>query len=150
MKEIKDKSLEFVLRYYQTNKFDTQEALRKVMPAKTVPLWRKWAVAASLGAVIFGGAYAAFTTLGDAGSHEVIQLQPQAPQEPSASPARHFRFDNTPLPQVFQELGDYYGVTLTTSDMDRRLTADFDSDSLDETIQMIEQVLDINISVSQK
>lgn len=145
MKEIKDKSLEFVLRYYQAGKFDTRQAIRKVMPTKTVPLWRKWAVAASLAAVIFGGAYAAFTTLGSADGNGEIQLQQQDRKTSSAKPSHHFHFDNTPLPEVLQELGTYYGVTLTADKTDKRLTADFDSESLDETIQMIEQVLDVKI-----
>ena len=62
MKEIKDKSLEFVLHHYQTGKFDTQKALRKVSPAKVIPLWRKVAVAASFTLLLLAGAYAAFTT----------------------------------------------------------------------------------------
>lgn len=62
MKEIKDKSLEFVLHHYQTGKFDTQKALRKVSPAKVIPLWRKVAVAASFTLLLLAGAYAAYTT----------------------------------------------------------------------------------------
>lgn len=147
MKEIKDKRMEFVLRYYQTSKLDTQKAIQKVMPAKTVPLWRKWAVAASLAAIIFGGAYAALTTQGNAeGKQEGTELLPQNQQTPSAKTTRHFHFDNTPLPEVLKELGSYYGVTLTADKTDKRLTADFDSGSLDETLHMIEQVLDVRIT----
>ena len=147
MKEIKDKSLEFVLRYYQAGKLDTKQAIRKVMPAKAVSLWHKWAVAASLTGAIIGGAYAAFTTLNDTASSEKTQYQePQASKKTS----RHFHFDDTPLSEVLQELGSYYGLTLTADKTDKRLTADFDSDNLDETIRMIEQVLSVKIEKTKK
>lgn len=149
MKEIKDKSLEFVLRHYQAGKLDTKQAIRKVVPAKPVPLWRKWAVAASFAAVIFGGAYAAFIAAGSDSPQQEVTV-PSQQQQTADKPTRHFHFDNTPLPEVLKQLGSYYGVTLTADKADKNLTADFDSDNLDETIRMIEQVLDVKIEKTAK
>ena len=149
MKEVKDKSLEFVLHHYQSGKFDTQKALRKVSPAKVFPLWRKMAVAASFTLLLLAGAYAAYTT--------GILSQPDEPvknEQPAATTtvaqSKHFHFDNTPLPIVLKELGEYYQVSLTVDDTNKHLTADFDSDNLEQTIEMIEHVLEVKITVSKK
>lgn len=56
-------------------------------------------------------------------------------------------FDNTPLPEVLQELSKYGGGSeLTASDMSKRLTGDFSTDSIQRAIQIIEQTLDVKIS----
>lgn len=56
-------------------------------------------------------------------------------------------FDDTPLPKVLQELSKYGdGSELKASDMNKRLTGEFCTDSIQRAIQVIEQTLDIKIS----
>lgn len=150
MKEIKDKSLEFVLHHYQTGKFDTQKALRKVAPAKVIPLWRKVAVAASFTLLLLAGAYAAYTTGIFSQIEDPIKSEQPATTTTIVQTSKHFHFDNTPLPKVLKELGEHYQVTLTADKTDKHLTADFDSDNLEQTIEMIEHVLEVKITVSKK
>ena len=57
-----------------------------------------------------------------------------------------FHFDDTPLPEVLSTLSRYYHVRLTASDTGKRLTADFDADSLDNIISLVSQTLNVNIS----
>ena len=150
MKEIKDKSLEFVLHHYQHGKFDTQKALRKVAPAKVIPLWRKVAVAASFTLLLLAGAYAAFTTGFLSPAEEPVKGEQPAATTTVARAPQHFHFDNTPLPEVLKTLGDHYQAILTADKTDKHLTADFDSDNLEQTIEMIEHVLEVKITVSKK
>ena len=60
-------------------------------------------------------------------------------------PAISFHFDDTPLPEVLDHLGKWYGVKLKATDTDKHLTGDFAADSLDTIINMIEEVLDVEI-----
>lgn len=55
-------------------------------------------------------------------------------------------FDNTPLSEVLHRLSEFnHGVELKASDMNKRLTGDFTTDSISQTIRIIEQTLDIKI-----
>ena len=55
-------------------------------------------------------------------------------------------FDNTPLSKVLRQLSECNGgKKLGASDMDKRLTGDFTTDSLQQTIKIIEQTLDVKI-----
>ena len=56
-----------------------------------------------------------------------------------------FVFSNTPLQKVLDELSRYYNVRLTADNTDKRLTANFNSRSLDEIIEIIEKVLKVKI-----
>ena len=148
MKEIKDKSLKFVLRHYQTGKFDTRQAIRRVSPAKVIPLWRKVTVAASFTLLLLAGAYAAYTT--ELLPHPAESVKVVQPSTTTTPQPRHFHFDNTPLPEVLKVLGKHYHVKLTADDTSKHLTADFDSDNLEQTIEMIEHVLDVKITITRK
>lgn len=56
-------------------------------------------------------------------------------------------FDDTPLPEVLQELSKFdNGSELKASDTNKRLTGDFCTDSIQRAILIIEQTLDIKIS----
>ena len=59
---------------------------------------------------------------------------------------------DTPLDVVLDELSGYYGVTLTLEKgkPDRHLTGSFDAGDLDETIFLIEDALDVEISKGQE
>ena len=57
-----------------------------------------------------------------------------------------FHFNDTPLPEVLATLSRYYHVPLTATDTNKRLTADFDADSLDTIIGLINQTLVVSIT----
>lgn len=67
----------------------------------------------------------------------------------TASP-RRFVFDDTPLADVLSELSGHFHVTLTCDATDKRLTAEFDTDDLDEIIMVIEKSLDVRIIKKQQ
>lgn len=55
-------------------------------------------------------------------------------------------FDHTPLPEVLRRLSECHGGTaLDASDKNKSLTGDFTTDSLSQTIEIIEQTLDVKI-----
>ena len=56
-----------------------------------------------------------------------------------------FHFADAPLGDVLHTLSTYYHVRLTASDTGKRLTADFDTKSLNSIITVIEQTLDVKI-----
>ena len=56
-------------------------------------------------------------------------------------------FDNTPLQEVLHELSRYgNGLQLKATDMNKRLTGDFCTDSIPQAVQIIEQTLDVKIT----
>lgn len=65
---------------------------------------------------------------------------------PSAWATGEFRYEATPLETVLQELSAYYGVTLTTASVGKRLTGTFSTDSLDEILDLIESALDTPVN----
>lgn len=139
----------FVLRNYQENVFDPEAALRRFhqeqRPARPVA-WRRWAaVAASLLCL----AVFAAVLIWNGRSVPVVADHDKyiAPStEKVASSVASFHFDDTPLPEVLETLERHYGVQLSASDSTHHLTGDFRGQTLDEILQMIENVLDIDIT----
>ena len=76
---------------------------------------------------------------------------------PSGSPNQtawatgQMHFEDTPLTDVLADLGFYYHANLRCNHPERRLSADFHvaKDSLEEIIALIEQTLDVNISIEK-
>lgn len=54
-------------------------------------------------------------------------------------------FNATPLSEVLKTLSGRFGVKLSCEDTARLLTAEFDTDSLDEIVALIEKTLDVKI-----
>lgn len=54
-------------------------------------------------------------------------------------------FDNTPLSEVLEDLSKLSGVKYTSSDENKRLTGDFNTDSIPQVIQIIEETLGVTI-----
>lgn len=60
-------------------------------------------------------------------------------------PTHRFIFDHTPLSLVLKALSEHFHVVLTSPASDKMLTAEFDTDNLDEIIMIIEKSLDVKI-----
>ncbi len=76
---------------------------------------------------------------------------PELHEEPLPNPAAWatglFEYESTPLKDVLDELSAFYGVSLTASDYDRRLSAKFEtSSSVDEIISMIAAATETTIN----
>ena len=56
-----------------------------------------------------------------------------------------FHFNNTPLAEVLADLAQFYHVKLRASDTHKRLSGDFETDSLEEILTLIEQVLEVKV-----
>ena len=54
-------------------------------------------------------------------------------------------FANTPLSEVLEELSKLSGTRYTASDESKRLTGDFDTNSIPQVIQVIEETLGVQI-----
>ena len=58
-------------------------------------------------------------------------------------------FENTPVTDVLKELAKLSGNHYTASDASKRLTGDFETDSLPQVVQLIEETLGIRIDSSR-
>ena len=86
------------------------------------------------------------------GPGETIPVLTNHAPNPEAWATGVFDYEDTPLDVVLDELSGYYGVTLTLEKgkPDRHLTGSFDAGDLDETIFLIEDALDVEISKGQE
>lgn len=46
---------------------------------------------------------------------------------------------------VLKELSDFYGVRLATSETDKKITAEFKADDLDNILEIMEKTLEVKI-----
>lgn len=80
------------------------------------------------------------------GADRPRRTEPRTPN-PASWATRVFRYDNTPLADVLQELSACFGQSLSTDQPDRRLTGTFEGDNLDGIIALIEDALDLDIEL---
>lgn len=79
------------------------------------------------------------------GEHHPHIIAPQTPN-PVAWAVGKFVYEETPLPDVLEELSDYYHVKLTASNADKTLSAEFETnDGLDVIVSLIEESLGVKI-----
>lgn len=157
----KQKQLEdFVLNHYQQGKLDTQKALRNVrerlqqredqrQEVRIVPLWQRLChiAAAVVLVLVMVSAYAIYRSNANHQSPSATTPQPTTINQP-AQP-KSFHFDNTPINQVLAELDAYYGLQLSASDTTKHLSGDFEAESPEMLIYMIEQTLGIEVKRSE-
>lgn len=74
------------------------------------------------------------------------QLDSHTDVNTTAWATHEFHFRDAPLSDVLATLSSYYHVRLTASDTSKQLTADYDADSLDEIISLINQTLNVSIT----
>ena len=66
---------------------------------------------------------------------------------PAAWASHLFRYEDTPLSAVLQELSAQFGKDLSTDQPDRRLTGEFEGTDLREILGLIEEALDLTIYI---
>ena len=159
MKTPKDKELDFVLQHYEEKRFSPDEAMNKIgvgRPARRIALRRIVAVAASLLCLVAMAAVVSWQLGVWGGAEPVTENSQPVNAEVTATASAddkavpNFHFDDTPLPEVLAEIGQYYGVNLQASDTTRHLTGDFTGEQLDDIVESIEEVLGVNISRNGK
>lgn len=82
------------------------------------------------------------------GNDSRVDLVETATSNPAAWATGIFVYENTSIEAVIAELSHFYDVDLAVSDSTKHLTATFSTESLDDIIEVIEQVL--NVEISQK
>lgn len=79
------------------------------------------------------------------GAHHPHVVTPQTPN-PAAWAVGRFVYEKTPLTDVLKELSDYYHVKLTTTNSDKTLSAEFETDDgLEAIVSLIEASLEVKI-----
>ena len=79
------------------------------------------------------------------GEHYPHIAAPQTPN-PAAWAIGKFVYEGTPLPDVLKELSDYYHAKLTATNVDKTLSAEFETDDgLDVIVSLIEESLGVKI-----
>lgn len=77
-------------------------------------------------------------------------IQPVLVPAPTANPAAWathlFRYEDTPLSEVLQELSAQFGQTYRTDQPDRRLSGEFEGSAPEEILSLIEEALDLTIT----
>ena len=81
-----------------------------------------------------------------AGAPRPVVSTPQT-GNPAAWASHLFRYQDTPLSEVLQELSSNFGWTLSTDQPDRRLTGEFEGTDLQEILPLIEDALNLTISI---
>lgn len=140
-----DPELRFVAHHYRKGLFSPEKAMKQLkQPARRIPMLRWVAVAASM---LCLAVFAVIVTWQAA--NPTVPAKSPSPaatdQHTLAQPTVSFHFDDAPLPEVLDHLGKWYGVKLKATDTEKHLTGDFAADSLDNIINMIEDVLDVEI-----
>ncbi len=151
---------DFVLSHYQHGKLDAQQALQNVkerlqqeehhqQKARTAPLWQRLrhVAAAVVLVLVMVSAYAIYRSSANHQSSTPSTPQPTAITQ-SAQP-KSFHFDDTPINQVLAELDAYYDLQLSASDTTKHLSGDFEAESPEMLIDMIEQTLGIEVKRSE-
>lgn len=64
---------------------------------------------------------------------------------PSAWAENVFVYNDAPVMDVLKELSDFYGVRLATSETDKKITAEFKADDLNNILEIMEKTLEVKI-----
>ena len=150
MKEIKDKELEFVAKFYDHDRYDPEKAIAKFHDAHRETNPRRWWMTAAAAAASVAIAFAAGYTI----HISRITSEPAAEIEnvvlnPDVAQTHVFVYEAAPLNDVLAELSSYYGCKLKTDAKGKVLTATFPDDDIDFIVSLIEEALDISISVEK-
>jgi len=151
MKELKEKELEFVARFYDRDRYDSEKAIERFHKAHKETNPRRWWMTAAAAAASVAIAFAAGYSI------HMSRTSPEAPAmeiehnslNPDVAQTHVFVYDAAPLPDVLSELSSYYDCTLKTDAEGKLLTATFPDDDIFFIVSLIEEALDISISIEK-
>ncbi len=148
MTDFNEKDLEFVARRYRAGQYDTRKAIRKFHEKTAVPAYRRWWMTAAAAAASVVLVVAAGYGIHNWVKRSAAPVQVERPAlNPYVAETHTFVYEDAPLADVLAELSAYYHCTLSAPDTDKRLTATFPDDDVDFIVGLIEQALDIDITV---
>lgn len=148
MTEFNDKDLDYVARRYRPDKYDTRKAIRRFHERTGSTVYRRWWVTAAAAA-----ASIVLVTAAGIGIHSWIRQSAEKPAgteliyNPDVATTHVFVYDDVPVQSVLAELSAYYHCTLTTAPTDKHLSASFPDDDITFIVALIEQALDIEITI---
>ena len=148
MKEINEKELEFVARFYDHDRYDTDKAIERFHNVHRERNPRRWLITAAATAASVAIAFAAGYTI------HISRIAPEPAAEienvvlnPDVAQTHVFVYEAAPLNDVLAELSSYYGCKLKTDAKGKVLTATFPDDDIDFIVSLIEKALDVNITI---
>ena len=161
MKKNKEDELQFVVDHYKTGHKNVDNAWKefKGMSGITQPCSRKrLLVAASIAfAVVMAVAATMFVVrnFGNGSPKSSPNTERALPDTVSKATTDTvktktgpvvFHFDHTPVNAAIRKVSDYYGVGLTASDTTKMVTGEIEAHNINETIDMLEATLGIEIT----
>lgn len=150
MNEIKEKELEFVVKSYDSGRFNPEKAISKFHASHRGSQLRRWWMTAAATAASVVIAVAAGITIHH---FEMVTSAKDAPHaetlifNPNVAATHEFIYEAAPLDEVLSELSAYYGCSLKTDAHGKVLTATFPDGDIDFIVSMIEKALDVDITV---
>ncbi|MBO5058529.1 MAG: DUF4974 domain-containing protein [Prevotella sp.] len=157
MKDIDEDELRFVANQYKEQRLDTDKAWKiflYVGGSRTVAGHGKRRLAA-IAASIFAVSVVVACMVAGYCMYDNNGIQPDdAPlmkdsveqvQKNDSIVVLHF--DNAPVNDVMRQLSRHYGCNLSASDTTKRVSGDIQVDSLHTTVDILEQILGIKITV---
>lgn len=149
MTEFNDKDLDFVARRYDKRHYDTKKAIARFQKTNIGTTRHRWwmtaAAAAASIALVFAAGYGIRTWIRTA--QEPAPAEQPAVLNPDVATTHVFVYNDAPLDLVLAELSDYYHCTIKAPTTDKRLTGTFPDDDVAFIVSLIEEALDIKITV---
>ena len=142
--------LTFVAKYYQEGHFDEKKAWRRLRQRLPHPRKRLATVAAAslIACAVVAGLLTGHVRTRKPSAREitVTEAADSLAQTGQTVSTKVFRYENTPIKDVLDELSAYYHTPLEASDTTRRVTGEIEAASLEEAIDVLEKTLDLKIT----
>lgn len=156
IKKTNEDELNFVVKHYKECRIDEETAWKKFKKLSATKrsrnTWKSISVAASV-LIITSVAiacillrYNPIKPIQQAPNNMVNPLD-TIPIKQNKDSVKVFKFNKKPIRDVLNELSAYYTKTLTTADSTKVLSGEIEATSLEEVIGIIENTLDIKITV---
>lgn len=156
MKTINEDELRFVAKHYKGGRLNTAKAWKKyrTLSGQTERgKMKRFAIAAS---ILFMATMAIACIYWTQNhripiSHDTEETVPMDTTEnmKKINNIKVFRYENQPINYVLKDLSQYYGHKLSANDTTKHLTGELQADSLEVVVDMLEETLDIKISITR-
>ena len=152
MAEFNEDDLRYVSSLYDKKRFDTKRAIARFNEetSKESNHRRWWTTAATVAAsaaIAFAAGWGIVSTIKD--RHPAVTKQEIVVLNPDVAVTHKFVYEDAPIADVLKELSEYYHCTLRTKPLDKHLTATFPDDDIEFIVSLIEEALDIEITIEK-